>query len=213
MFRRLTGALVDCYARTVDFVTGFRASQAGSRPDPPEDAEPPLPPLPPAPLVKTEGRRRFLHALGTGLGSLAALAVAIPAVWYLLGPLLRHVPSVWRPVGKADSFPEGHTTKVSFRDAGDLAWSGGSGITVAWLRHEKGDRFIAFAVYCSHLGCPVRWESSAELFMCPCHGGVYYLDGTVAAGPPPRPLPRYPVRVRNGEVEIRTTRLPIAGEI
>jgi menaquinol-cytochrome c reductase iron-sulfur subunit len=38
--------------------------------------------------------------------------------------------------------------------------------------------------------------------MCPCHGGVYYKDGSVAAGPPPRPLERYPVRVQDGQVEI-----------
>ena len=36
----------------------------------------------------------------------------------------------------------------------------------------------------------------AELFLCPCHGGVYYADGTVAGGPPPQPLFRYGVRDR-----------------
>jgi menaquinol-cytochrome c reductase iron-sulfur subunit len=45
--------------------------------------------------------------------------------------------------------------------------------------------------------------------MCPCHGGVYYKDGTVAAGPPPLPLPRYPVRVVNGDVQIQTSPIPI----
>jgi menaquinol-cytochrome c reductase iron-sulfur subunit len=60
------------------------------------------------------------------------------------------------------------------------------------------------------LGCPVRWLPDADLFMCPCHGGVYYKDGKVAAGPPPRPLVKYPVRLRNGQVEIRTSPLPIS---
>ena len=45
--------------------------------------------------------------------------------------------------------------------------------------------------------------------MCPCHGGVYYEDGRVAAGPPPHPLTRYPVRVQNGEVAIRSDPIPI----
>ena len=81
--------------------------------------------------------------------------------------------------------------------------------TAAWLRRESDDRFIAFSVNCTHLGCPVRWLPDANLFMCPCHGGVYYGDGTVAAGPPPHPLPRYPVRVREGQVEILTSPLPI----
>jgi menaquinol-cytochrome c reductase iron-sulfur subunit len=38
---------------------------------------------------------------------------------------------------------------------------------------------------------------------------VYYQDGAVAAGPPPSPLPRYPVRVQNGEVQIQTAPIPI----
>jgi menaquinol-cytochrome c reductase iron-sulfur subunit len=81
--------------------------------------------------------------------------------------------------------------------------------TAAWLR-RTGDRdFIAFAINCSHLGCPVRWQSSAGLFMCPCHGGVYYADGSVAAGPPPAPLARYPVRVWGGEVQIQTQPIKI----
>ena len=33
--------------------------------------------------------------------------------------------------------------------------------------------------------------------------------GRVAAGPPPHPLTRYPVRVENGLVEIRTDPIPI----
>ena len=79
----------------------------------------------------------------------------------------------------------------------------------AWLRRETAEDFIAFAINCSHLGCPVRWLQEANLFMCPCHGGVYYKDGTVAAGPPPQPLTRYAVRVRNGEVQLRTGPIPI----
>ncbi|HLV79830.1 MAG TPA: hypothetical protein VKT32_06085 [Chthonomonadaceae bacterium] len=45
--------------------------------------------------------------------------------------------------------------------------------------------------------------------MCPCHGGDYYPDGKVAAGPPPKALTRYPVRIYNGQVEIQTSAIPI----
>jgi len=81
--------------------------------------------------------------------------------------------------------------------------------SAAWLRRVNDGTFIAFSVNCTHLGCPVRWLAEASLFMCPCHGGVYYADGTVAAGPPPLPLRRYPVRVQNGEVQIQTSPIPI----
>jgi menaquinol-cytochrome c reductase iron-sulfur subunit len=55
----------------------------------------------------------------------------------------------------------------------------------------------------------VSWLPTAKLFMCPCHGGVYYPDGTVAAGPPPQPLPTYQVRINNGQVEIQASAIPI----
>jgi menaquinol-cytochrome c reductase iron-sulfur subunit len=47
------------------------------------------------------------------------------------------------------------------------------------------------------------------LFMCPCHGGVYYKDGSVAAGPPPKGLTEIEVRINKADVEIRTAPVPI----
>jgi Rieske Fe-S protein len=34
----------------------------------------------------------------------------------------------------------------------------------------------------------VSWFPQSGLFMCPCHGGVYYSNGERASGPPPRGL-------------------------
>jgi menaquinol-cytochrome c reductase iron-sulfur subunit len=107
-------------------------------------------------------------------------------------------------VGAVDNFKIGETTAVTFVDSSPLPWSGVTAKTAAWLRRTGEQEFIAFAINCSHLGCPVRWQASSRLFLCPCHGGVYYEDGTVAAGPPPRPLTRYSVRVQDGEVQIET---------
>jgi Rieske Fe-S protein len=39
--------------------------------------------------------------------------------------------------------------------------------------------------------CPVRWEPPLGQFLCPCHGGLYAIDGTNVGGPPPKPLPEY----------------------
>jgi Rieske Fe-S protein len=52
----------------------------------------------------------------------------------------------------------------------------------------KGYKFLVFSVNCAHLGCPVEWFAESGLFMCPCHGGVYYANGKHASGPPPRGL-------------------------
>jgi menaquinol-cytochrome c reductase iron-sulfur subunit len=154
-------------------------------------------------------RRRFLARLSIGLGCLGAALIGAPVAGFLLGPLFESVTRKWRAVGAAESFNKGETKEVKFADASSVAWAGVTGQTGAWLRREASGGFVAFAVNCTHLGCPVRWLQDAELFMCPCHGGVYYQDGTVAAGPPPRPLTRYPVRVNQGQVEILTTPTPI----
>jgi Rieske Fe-S protein len=73
-------------------------------------------------------------------------------------------------------------------------------------------RFLVLAVNCAHLGCPVEWFAESGLFMCPCHGGVYYSNGDHASGPPPRGL--YPcvyrvTRVRGLDVlEIQAPHFP-----
>lgn len=153
-------------------------------------------------------RRSFLSRLSIILSSISAAIVAIPSVGFLLG--LRRPTKEWRTVGQLNNFQIGATSQVSFEDPSPLPWSGVTAQTSAWVRRVSEEGFIAFSVDCTHLGCPIRWLPSANLFMCPCHGGVFYADGTVASGPPPRPLFRYPVRVQDGEVQILTSPLPIA---
>jgi quinol---cytochrome c reductase iron-sulfur subunit, bacillus type len=154
-------------------------------------------------------RRRFLGRLSIGLSAFAAMLVGIPVVGFIIGPLIQSEPDVWRRVGSVNDFQIGQTVKVSFEDPSPMLWAGVTSLTAAWLRRLDAASFVAFTINCAHLGCPVRWLAKAELFMCPCHGGVYYADGSVAAGPPPRGLFKYPVRVREGQVEIMASAVPI----
>jgi menaquinol-cytochrome c reductase iron-sulfur subunit len=154
-------------------------------------------------------RRRFLARLSVTVGALASALAAAPIVWNWLAPAFRKPSRVWRSVGPAHKWRVGETALVKLRLPEDADWGGPITEVAAWLRREGEEDFVALAVNCSHLGCPVRWEAGARLFLCPCHGGVYYQDGTVAAGPPPRALTRYQVRVRKGNVELLTMPLPI----
>lgn len=160
-----------------------------------------------------EKRRNFLVKVSLGLGGLAALAAGIPILSALLAPLLEKTPQTWRTIGKLDDFDINTTHLVTFENADPKGWAGVTAKTAAWLRRDTEHQFTAYSANCTHLGCPVRWEKDAELFMCPCHGGVYYKDGTVAAGPPPKPLVHYPVRVNKKQVQIRTSPIPITGMI
>jgi nitrate reductase gamma subunit len=152
-------------------------------------------------------RRSLLTKIAVAAGAVAAAIIVVPSVAFLLG--LRKTPTIWRAVGKTSDFQVGQTVEVSFSDATSLPWAGVTAKTAAWLRRVAEDQFLAFSINCTHLGCPVRWLPDADLFMCPCHGGVFYSDGTVASGPPPKPLTTYPVRINNGIVEIQAGPLPI----
>lgn len=154
-------------------------------------------------------RRAFLNRLSLILSGLIALVLSVPILAYLLTPLLRRAPRVWVNVGLLDQFAVGQTVQVAIEDPSPLPWAGQTTRTSVWLRREGLTEFIAFAVNCTHLACPVNWRAEARLFLCPCHGGVFYADGRVAGGPPPRPLVRYDVRVQDDVVQVLTGPVPI----
>jgi cytochrome b6-f complex iron-sulfur subunit len=59
-----------------------------------------------------------------------------------------------------------------------------------------------FSPVCTHFGCLVNWDSNKKIFLCPCHGGTYDIDGNVISGPPPRPLTRLPLKIKDGKVYV-----------
>lgn len=73
---------------------------------------------------------------------------------------------------------------------------------------DAGGELRAFSAVCTHLGCIVRWEPEMEHLYCACHGGMFDRGGQVVGGPPPRPLPQYPVEVREGQVFVKIKMRP-----
>ncbi len=167
------------------------------------------PPSSPANDPESPERRRLLIAITAGVGGVASAAVGVPIVTFVLSPLLRKEPKVWRQVGAVDQFRPGETVEVKIEDPSPLPWAGVTADSAVYLRRTGDQTFEAYSIHCTHLGCPVRWLADANLFMCPCHGGVYYADGAVACGPPPRPLVKFPVRIEQGQVEVQPIGLPI----
>jgi menaquinol-cytochrome c reductase iron-sulfur subunit len=153
-------------------------------------------------------RRGFLFKLGLGLNAIAAVLVGIPVVGYILGPARRRTAEAWIKLGPLQSFPEGQTRLAVYENPFRVAWDGSTANIPCWVRRINGERFQVFAVNCAHLGCPVRWFAQSRLFMCPCHGGVYYEDGSRASGPPPRGLFEYEYQVKDGQLWMRGGQLP-----
>jgi Rieske Fe-S protein len=162
----------------------------------------------------TLSRRGLFMNIGMLINGLVATALALPIVRYLLSSVPRGRADSylsWVPLGRISEFPEGETRLATFRNPNVMPTDGKTVDTACWVRRIAGDQFQVFAVNCAHLGCPVRWFPQSGLFMCPCHGGVYYRNGSRASGPPERGLFEYPHKIENGMVTIQAGELPTPG--
>jgi menaquinol-cytochrome c reductase iron-sulfur subunit len=154
-------------------------------------------------------RRAFLLKVSIALNALVAAAIATPVIGYLLGPVRRKGGyNSWIALGQVSDYHEGETVLATYRNPFTHPWDGDTGKVACYVRRETGNTFTVFAVNCAHLGCPVRWFPQSELFMCPCHGGVYYSNGERAAGPPERGLWTYDYRVTGGRLMISAGQMP-----
>jgi Rieske Fe-S protein len=160
-----------------------------------------------------DSRRGFLLKIGTALNVIAASLIAVPLIGYVFSSFARKGPyQSWISLGPIDSFPENQTRLARYRNPFTRPWDGATGDIPCWVRRIGREQFQVFAINCTHLGCPVRWFQDSRLFMCPCHGGAYYEDGSRAAGPPPRGLFEYEYKIENGELMVRGGQLPTLSE-
>jgi Rieske Fe-S protein len=154
-------------------------------------------------------RRTFLMNVGIALNAIVGAVVAVPVVAYLFGPVIRRNEYLqWIAIGNASDFVPGETRLVTFRNPFSDPWDGDTANVPAYVRCVEPGNYKVFAINCAHLGCPVRWFSESQLFMCPCHGGVYYADGSRASGPPERGLFTYDVKVEGGKLMINAGQMP-----
>src|SRR5207247_1277460 len=162
-------------------------------------------PMPPPP------RRTFLQWVSYGLLAAAGVLVAVPFVGFLLGRRPRKVR--WVTLGPVGDFRQGETRLKTFDNPIREPWDGMTAKIGVYVRYEGKDnagqdQFLVLAVNCAHLGCPVSWFPQSGLFMCPCHGGVYYANGERASGPPPQGLFHCAWSVTDGRLEIQAPHYP-----
>jgi menaquinol-cytochrome c reductase iron-sulfur subunit len=159
-------------------------------------------------------RRDLLMKLGILFNSIVASILAVPIVRYLISPA-SHARTIgyesWLSLGELEQFPAGQTRMAVYRNPIVNPWDGDTADIPCWVRNVDGRNFQVFAINCAHLGCPVRWFPQSRLFMCPCHGGVYYQDGSRASGPPERGLFPYHHKVESGKLFIKAGEIPTPG--
>ncbi|SNS71855.1 Rieske Fe-S protein [Granulicella rosea] len=166
----------------------------------------------PTPEAKAaaHSRRSFLFKLSLLLNGAVGAVLAVPLVGYLLGPTTKKSSAVgsWIGLGPASQFPVGETRLVDFQSPVTSLGDGQTAKVACWVRRISAEQFQVFAINCAHLGCPVRWFSESKLFMCPCHGGAYYEDGSRASGPPERGLFEYKYKLAGDSLVIHAGEMP-----
>ena len=80
---------------------------------------------------------------------------------------------------------------------------GGGSLSPEQIR-EVEQNLNVLSSSCAHLGCPVRWFPDRSEMLCPCHGGIYDINGGLLAGPPPQDLFKYDFEIReDGGIYVR----------
>lgn len=154
-------------------------------------------------------RRWLLLKAGMALNGVVGVVLAVPIVRYLLAPVRKDAAyKSWVSLGAVDNFPVGETRLAFYKTPWTRPWDGETDNVACYVRREGTSQFTVFAINCAHLGCPVRWFPQSQLFMCPCHGGVYYSDGSRASGPPERGLFTYDNKIVSGQLQIDAGQMP-----
>ena len=155
------------------------------------------------------GRRQFMNLLTFGSVTGVALGALYPVANYFIPPKAAGSgggtsakDELGNPItasGWLSSHPEGDRSLVQ-----------GLKGDPTYLIVEGEDAIGSYGInaICTHLGCVVPWNAGANKFMCPCHGGVYYEDGSRASGPPPRGLYEYANQVKGGRLYVFGGEIP-----
>src|SRR6516162_6931322 len=147
-------------------------------------------------------RRSFLKWAINGLGVLWGAILGVPALAFLTDARNRLDPNRgFKTVARLHDLPQGTPVQVVIRDVRNDAWTlhPNDVIGRVWLIRRPNDEVDAFTTICPHLGCSINYDKAAALFICPCHGGSFELNGhlkanTAAKNPAPRGMDRLACR-------------------
>lgn len=142
------------------------------------------------PTTTQLSRRDFIKVAWAFFGGIAVLETAGVFLAYLQPRLTEGEFGSMITAGLTDDFPVNSVTHIT---------NGRFYI----VRIGDGG-FMAVYHRCTHLGCTVPWDITAQKFICPCHNSQFDQQGIVENPPAPRPLDLFPVTIENGEVIVDT---------
>ncbi len=141
--------------------------------------------------MKELSRREALMR-GTGLGmGLVGVMLSVPALGFLLSPLFTKQTITWIPVGAVDGVPVNQPTPLVAEVPIGIGYTTPPVKRVVYVVKKPNGEIRALSNICTHMQCDVHWDPLLGNFLCPCHGGLYAIDGRNVGGPPPQPLAQW----------------------
>jgi menaquinol-cytochrome c reductase iron-sulfur subunit len=150
--------------------------------------------------IEGMSRRRFLGNVVKGIGGIVTIGIASPLIGYFLSPIWKKTKPSLTPIGAVSQIPEGKPTYITYELRISDGWYINTVSQGVWAVNKGDENITIFDPRCTHLNCPYYWDDAKQVFSCPCHGGVYSIDGKVLAGPPPRSLDRMEYFIQQGTI-------------
>jgi len=145
--------------------------------------------------MPTLTRRQWLTVTAAGSGLIAAM-LTVPALGYVLGPLFEHRRRTMVRVGAIDDIPIEVPTALTVGVVSGEAYDTTPVDRLVYVVRKTDGSVLALTNTCTHMQCNVHWRDDLKQFLCPCHGGLYDMDGKNVGGPPPSPLPQWVHQLR-----------------
>jgi len=149
-------------------------------------------------------RRQWLSRCFWSAVALVTAGIVGPLTGYFVGPLLRRRADTRVRLGAVSDFTADRPQRVEFVLRQRDGWVTEEGRHAAWVV-RRGAEILVFDPRCTHLGCAYHWHAETSQFLCPCHDGLYDLEGRVVGGPPPRPLDTYAATVEGSDLLVVPT--------
>jgi Rieske Fe-S protein len=149
------------------------------------------------------GRRKFLTGIIGVVAGAVTTVVGLPAIAYIISPGVKNPnEDEWITLGPVSALEPGVPTGFPYSRSIQDGWVESTQTGVAYAVTEDGETVQVFSNNCTHLSCRVTWNVERNGFFCPCHDGLFDINGEVVAGPPPRPLDQFETKIENGQIMI-----------
>jgi menaquinol-cytochrome c reductase iron-sulfur subunit len=146
-------------------------------------------------------RRTFLARTVQLFTAIIGAVFALPVFRFMRATFTTSNAETSYPVGTTNALQD-EVTRVQFTRLVRDGWMVRTVEEYVWIRKKQDGSVVVFEPHCTHLGCAYDWNAKTGQFDCPCHGGKFDAEGNRIAGPPPRPLDQFEVKVEGTQIRI-----------